>query len=136
MPSIASIKGRLIWLFQTLDRGFYSRLLDAYASEFPDPRQFFIVQSEEFYREPVKVMERIEWFLGLEPFDWSLVAGAEKNIFNFGHGNRIEASSQSQTYEPMDPELRRQLKRIFAPLNRELYEIFQRPDSFPRWDGQ
>jgi hypothetical protein len=129
-----SLKGRLIWLFQTIDRGFYSRLLDAYATEFPDPRQFFIVQSEEFYREPVKVMEKIGEFLGLERFNWSTVAGAEKNVFNFGTGNRVVATDRSKTYEPMEPKLRQLLKQVFAPTNRELYEIF-RKDSFPHWDG-
>lgn len=132
IPASGPQKNRLVWALQNLERGLYARQLHAFAEAFPDPRQFFIAQSEEFYSQPVKVMEKLQQFLGLEDFDWQQ---ATKGIYNFGQGNGVVRGERGSDYKPLDDRLREEIKRLFQPFNKELFAMFQN-NRFPSslWD--
>jgi hypothetical protein len=120
--------GRLIWLLQTLYRGLYAPQLRHWLKVFP-AHQILVVQSEEMYKDPVKVMDRVGRFLELEPWDWSLVAG---KIYNFGERNRVSEGANTYLADEMATNTRKLLSDFFSKYNEEISDLFINGE-FPVW---
>lgn len=123
--------GALQWLLQMVQRGLYSLQLRHFF-DYLDPSQILLVRSEDLYEDPVKVMKRIEKFLGLTSYDWEPFF-EHKKVFNFGKANRVTSSESGIEYEPMKEEIRRELEKFFEPFNQDLYRMFKDTDPFPGW---
>jgi len=91
-----------------LARGAYADQIRRWLTVFP-PEQLLILQSEEFYRDPQRILHLTQDFLGVDRH--------EPRQFTIYH---------DANYPMMDPEVRRRLRDHFAPLNRELYDLLGR----------
>jgi hypothetical protein len=83
-------------------RGLYLPQLQRWEKEFPAER-FLVVRSEDFFADPAGVTDDVSRFLGLEP-----------------HPGPLPKPRNRATYEPMRPETRERLCRVFAEPNRQL----------------
>jgi hypothetical protein len=91
-----------------LARGAYADQIRRWLTVFPS-EQLLILQSEEFYREPQRILHLTQDFLGVDRH--------EPRQFTIFH---------DANYPAMDPDVRRRLTDHFAPLNRELYALLGR----------
>ena len=73
--------------------------------EFFNEEQMLILKSEDFYKYTTEVMDRVQDFLSLPHQELDL-----------------QKHKTSYSYEPMNPETRRQLEDFFEPHNQRLYE--------------
>jgi hypothetical protein len=91
-----------------LARGIYADQIERWFQCFPQHR-FSIVKSEDFYRDPVVILQETHAFLGVEP-----------------HRPAILKIHHRAEYGEMDPVVRRRLVDYFAPHNRRLYDLLGR----------
>lgn len=91
-----------------LARGRYAEQLDGWLDLIPRGR-FFIERSEDLFKDPRSMFQRVQAFLGLPPYDLP-----EYETFN--------AFSSGQ----MDPPLRAELVEYFRPHNRSLGALLDR----------
>ena len=91
-------------VYSYLARGVYIDQVKNWFKSFPR-EQVLILKSEDFFKDPPKVFQRVLTFLGLP--DWKL---DKYDIFNFGG------------YEKMDDFMEDKLRKYFYPHNQELYE--------------
>jgi hypothetical protein len=68
-----------------------------------------VIQSEEFYSQPNRVLSEVTSWLDLPPV--SLVGGDDRN---------------SHRYRPMDQGMRRQLIEMYREPNEQLYDLLGR----------
>jgi len=80
--------------------------------------QFLFIQSEEFFKNPSKVYNKVLQFLELSPHQLK----EYKKVGSF--------EGKKPTF---DPELRKQLVEYFRPHNQRLYEFL---GTDFHWDGQ
>jgi hypothetical protein len=92
-------------MFSYLARGVYVDQLKRWLEYFPK-EQFLILQSEDFFRDPVGNFMKTLRFLGLP----------EYRLMSYKKFNPGEVSS-------MDDSVRKYLTTYFSPYNRELYEL-------------
>jgi len=85
------------------------------------PQQILVLQSEEFYREPAKVLQRTLEFLEMP--QWSPTDYQKYN--QAGHHFALSAARKSASvkYELMVPSIRQELIEYFRPYNERLYEF-------------
>jgi hypothetical protein len=88
-----------------LRRGLYAEQLERF-SFFAERDRLLVVQSENLFTRRLEVLDRVLTFLGLPPFESTLLPPAGR-----------------ATYEPMDPGTRRRLEGFFAPHNEHLYDL-------------
>ncbi len=88
-------------------RGHYADQLERYASLFPR-ENLLVVQSEAFYRDTQRSMDRVFDFLGLDP--WTVPDTRPRNAYEY----RVA---------PPSPETLGALATHFAPHNERLYEF-------------
>ncbi len=99
----------LTWrYFSYLKRGVYVDQLKRWMSVFPR-EQFLIIKSEDFYKDPERVLHQTLKYLGLRP--WS--------------PSNLKAYHLSE-YTGMDPATRKRLREYFAPYNQQLYTFLGR----------
>jgi hypothetical protein len=95
-----------------LERGKYVDQLKLWFSYFPK-KQILIIRSEDFYKDPKNVMERVYNFLNLPK-----ISSEKENIiykkFNVG------------IYQKMDNKTSSYLKNFFKPYNKELSEFLNK----------
>lgn len=89
-------------------KGFYAEQLKIWFELFPK-EQMLLLASEDFAREPIKIMNQIFEFLKLPPFE---VRNFEKT--NLGK------------YTPMKDDTRRLLTDYFRPHNEKIYRVIGR----------
>jgi len=89
-------------------KGFYAEQLKIWFELFPK-EQMLLLASEDFAREPIKIMNQIFEFLKLPPFE---VRNFEKT--NLGN------------YIPMKDDTRRLLTDYFRPHNEKIYRVIGR----------
>ncbi len=82
--------------FSYFRRSCYAEQLDRWLAHF-DKEQILIIQSERFFEQPVKELDRVCDFLGVERF-----RPPDLRAFN------------SRKYAPLSPQLRRRLEKRFA----------------------
>jgi len=97
-----------------LSRGFYAEQLENWYKVFPK-NQILIIQSEEFIKNPNKVMNDIFDFLDLPHYE----------IPDTSKKNKIH-------YDPMKKETRSDLIKFFRPYNEKLYSLIGRNFN---WDN-
>lgn len=95
-------------------RGHYAEQLERWMTLFPRER-FLVEASEDFYRDPHRVCQRVLEFLGLP--GRSLGPYEVFNAFSSGS---------------LDPETRRRLVEYFRPHNRRLYDLLGRDLGWDR----
>lgn len=93
--------------FSYVSRGHYAEQLSRYFNVM-DRGRFLVLQSEAFWREPVKYMNRVCEFLKIKPLGESLKAARR-------------GASKPQ-YDVPD-ELIERLTEYYKPLNKQLYEL-------------
>lgn len=91
--------------YSYLARGRYIEQIEPWLQNFPR-EQLLILESGQFFRNPMKVVAEAQQFLGVKPFP--LIG---HRVYNDG-GN----------YPAMDPGLRKELTQYFAPYNRYLFQ--------------
>lgn len=91
--------------FSYLARGFYADQLPWWMEHF-GADQLLVLQSETFFREPVKALQQVTAFLGLD--DW------QPETYQ-GH--------KSYRYPKLKPEKRRELAAHFREANQRLYQL-------------
>jgi hypothetical protein len=90
-----------------LTRGLYAEQLERF-SFFAERDRLLVVQSENLFTRRLEVLDRVLTFLGLPPFESTLLPPAGR-----------------ATYEPMDSGTRRRLEGFFAPHNERLYDLLR-----------
>lgn len=91
-----------------LARGVYVDQIERWFARFPRDR-FLILKSEEFYREPVRLLHETQTYLGVRP-----------------HTPATFKVHHQADYVAMDPDVRQRLGDYFAPHNRRLYDLLGR----------
>jgi hypothetical protein len=91
-----------------LAKGLYAEQLERLFRWY-DRDQVMVIQSEEFYRQPNRVLSEVTSWLDLPPV--SLVGGDDRN---------------SHRYRPMDQGMRRQLIEMYREPNEQLYDLLGR----------
>jgi hypothetical protein len=86
-------------------RGRYAEQLEEWFKHFPR-RQFLILQSERLFADPRSAVAAVAEFLGLQPPE----------------GEAWEPHN-TRSYQDMEPGIREQLSRVFAPHNERLYAL-------------
>jgi len=110
--------------------------LDAFGRE-----NVLVLESEDFYRNTARNMERVARFLDIEPIDWTPVTGSVFNIVNpdspsaqgrqlandHSRGLTIGSSSSgaSGQYPPLSNQTRALLEPFFEPYNAALSRLVQ-----------
>jgi len=98
-----------------LDRSTYVNKLKRWMSVFPK-EQFLIIQSEEFFKNPSEVYNKVLKFLGLPKWELAEYKQYKKNPANI---------------LPIAPEHRKQLVEYFRPHNQRLYKLI---DTIFDWE--
>ena len=88
-----------------LTSGIYADQLERWFKYFPR-EQFLILSSEDFYKEPNKILNQVFQFLGIPDFN-------QETFSVFRKGN----------YSKMNPETRKKLVEFFKPHNERLYKL-------------
>lgn len=93
--------------YSYLTRGIYVDQIKQWHEYFA-PEQFMIIQSEDFFEEPVATLDRVCTFVGLQP----------------GQVDTPDSASPGTApqYAPIKSETRNALRAYFEPHNRSLYE--------------
>lgn len=99
-----------------LDRGIYVDKLKRWMSVFPK-KQFLIIQSEEFFRNPSEIYNQVLEFLELPKLEL---------------GEYKQYRKQDYTKSDIDSSLRKQLEEYFEPHNQRLYEFLGRRFNWNR----
>ena len=94
--------------YSYIKRGLYVHQLKRWMSVFPR-EQFLIIKSEDFYKEPERILHQTLEYLGLRP--WS--------------PGSFKAHHLSE-YADMTPATRKRLREYFAPYNEQLYAFLGR----------
>lgn len=100
--------------FSYLSRGLYAQQLQRWLELF-EPTQLLVLSAEELFEHPATVTQQALTFLELP--------AAEETIHYSAHN--------AQSYDPLDPALRKELARHFHSHNQQLYRLLGR--SFD-WD--
>jgi hypothetical protein len=94
--------------YSYVERGLYVEQLKRWMSVFPR-EQFLIIKSEDFYKEPERILHQVLTFLGLIP--WT---PANLKAYHLAE------------YLGMNPATRKRLGEYFAPYNQQLYALLGR----------
>jgi hypothetical protein len=100
--------------YSYLRRGLYVDQLKRWMSVFPR-EQFLIIKSEDFYKEPGRVLQQTLTYLGLRP--WSLASFRAYHL---------------SEYAEIAPSTRKRLAEYFAPYNQQLYAFLGRDLGWER----
>ena len=137
IPKIGK-SGGMVWLLQMISRGLYAPQLQNYLQHFK-ANQIMVVQSEEFYKDTVQVLRRVEKFLGLKQYPgWDKDSDEVKKIFNFGVKNTVyERGAAGMAYASgsMSLETHKALSAFFRPFNDRLRDMFENAQTFKTWDN-
>ena len=119
------------WLLQMLYRGLYAAQLEHWLRHFP-AEQLLVVQSEEFYREPGLVMDRVTRFLSIDTIQWHSIV---QPIYNFGNDSSVERGGPTDytKHTALQPETKQRLQAFFQPYNDQLKTKFH-DGMFAGWD--
>jgi hypothetical protein len=101
----SSSRSRTYQHYSYVRRGFYLKQLRPWLKRFPE-NQVLIIQSEEFYRQPSRIIQQVTDFLQLPPHEINT-----DTKFNDGGD-----------YPPMKESTRKWLADRFRPYNERLYE--------------
>ena len=89
-----------------------------------------IVDGDNFVKNPVEELQRIEQFLGIEPYITlkQFVYNPESNFFCLNHAGFVECmpNRKGRAHPQMTNETRTKLKEYFRPLNERLFETIGR----------
>ena len=91
-----------------LARGIYSNQLEMWFRYF-EKKQFLIIRSEDMFRDPSGVYERVLEFLHLRPIVPCRFA-----------------NDKQTTHPPMSSAVRAKLESFYMPSNARLYELVER----------
>ncbi len=105
---------------QVLLVGHYAEHLARWLQYFKR-EQFLIVWTEDFTRDPVKVMEKILNFLRQPYFDYQALMQKDADGFWKLHGH--VAQSNIKPYPPMSPAAKQLLDAHYAPWNAKLRQL-------------
>lgn len=99
-------------------RSIYCDQVQRWLSLYPR-EQLLIMQSEKFFRDPVKHMNLSAEFLGLQPHDFSKDAELQRHYAGSAGGDWAPPVK----YPPMNKSTRKLLANFFAPYNEQLFDL-------------
>ncbi len=97
--------------FSYVHRGFYSEQVRRYLDLFPR-EALHAVRSEDLFRKPRETMDAVCAFLGIEPMPETI---------------EFTAYNRQAYAEEAEPETRAYLRELYAPHNKDLEQLLQRP---------
>ena len=95
-------------------RGLYAHQITAWLQRF-DRANIHVTSLEEMVRSPQETLDRIHDFLGIPAYEQPQLRRMNRN-----------------SYDPLQPELRRRLEKYYEPHNQRLYELLGRDFGWER----
>ena len=111
-----------------IGRGLYAEQLAAWLRLWPRS-QLHVIRSEDFYAgadSARRVMRGLEAFAGLAPFDYT-----DEQLADATFPVPTENYTAPHDYPPMEPALRSEMTKWFAPFNRDLEALLGRSFDWP-----
>jgi len=119
--SIMLKSGELDTSKESLQLGYYARHLKTWLEYF-DRSQLLVITMDAFKQDPFGLMDRIQDFLEIKPFDYKPLAKQTDRGFWVIRGKGSKA--YDAPYEPMASKTRQLLDDYYEPLNEELRKLF------------
>jgi len=118
---LLSDSGKLNTTMGSVQVGCYATHLKTWLQYF-DSSQILVITMDAFKESPFELMDRIQDFLAIEPFDYRpLVEQTDRGFWVIcDEGSK----AKNDPYEPMTPRARQLLNDYYEPFNEELRELF------------